>query len=47
MSIAKLTEIADYEKRLTSIESLLKYIPREILQEAKQRAVDSKSFNNC
>ena len=44
MTLAKLVEITDYDKRLSYIESLLKHIPREVLQEAKQRAIlnDSK-----
>lgn len=43
MTLAKLAEITDYKRRLGKIESL-KYIPQEILQEAKQRVTvdDSK-----
>jgi len=45
MTLVKLVEISHYEKRLTEIESLLKYIPQEILQEARQQSIvnDSRS----
>ena len=48
LTLVKLVEISHYEKRLTEIESLLKHIPREVLQEAKQRSIgnDSKSIHN-
>jgi len=39
MTLVKLVEISHYERRLTDIESMLKYIPQEILQDARRQSI--------